>query len=188
MVETMLNNGQKPLKPGKTPFNYHQEIQCKIESAFDNLDLFTQQPDNVVSFKSDHPPSYPVDDCDNDTTIPYLPISATASTTTPIVSTVTASTSTIGSSTTVPVTTAAGTVAGVTAAVSTTLIATASTTTPIASTVTAFTATIGSPTTFPVTTAVTILKIRKLGYRILINIVDFMICQRKREQIHFLFI
>ncbi|CAG2192227.1 unnamed protein product [Mytilus edulis] len=68
----MFNNGKKPLKPGKTPSNYHQEIQCKIESAFDNLDLFTKQPDNVVSFKADHPPSYPVDDCDNDTTIPYV--------------------------------------------------------------------------------------------------------------------
>ncbi|CAG2207365.1 unnamed protein product [Mytilus edulis] len=151
-------------------------------SAFDNLDYSTKQPDNVVSFKADHPPSYPVDDCDNDTTIPYvedqpffqsspihstknhflsswtgqptlpssitplrpsivhrpsipstfakrpapitnrlqtpqhfsslypkLPISATASTTTPIASTVTATTSTIGSLTTVPVTTAVGT-------------------------------------------------------------------------------
>ncbi|VDH94129.1 Hypothetical predicted protein [Mytilus galloprovincialis] len=68
----MINNGKKPLKPGKTPSNYHLEIHCKIESAFDNLDLFTKQPDNVVSFKADHPPSYPVDDCDNDTTIPYV--------------------------------------------------------------------------------------------------------------------
>ena len=66
----MFNNSKKPLKQGKTPANYHQEIQCDIESAFDNLDLFTKKPDNVISFKPDHPPSYPVDD--NDTTIPYV--------------------------------------------------------------------------------------------------------------------
>ncbi|VDI31127.1 Hypothetical predicted protein [Mytilus galloprovincialis] len=148
----MFNNGKKPLKPGETPSNYHQEIQCKIESAFDNLDLFTKQPDNVVSFKVGHPPSttYPAIQYNSVKTVnctranipstfakrpapitsrlqtpqhfsslyPKLPISATASTTTPIASTVTASTSTIGSLTTVPVTTAAGTGAG---AVSSTL-------------------------------------------------------------------
>ncbi|VDI38855.1 Hypothetical predicted protein [Mytilus galloprovincialis] len=66
----MFNNSKKPLKQGKTPANYHQEIQCDIESAFDNLDLFTKKTNNVISFKPDHPPSYPVDD--NDTTIPYV--------------------------------------------------------------------------------------------------------------------
>ncbi|CAC5378379.1 unnamed protein product [Mytilus coruscus] len=67
---TMSNNGKKPLTPGKTPSNYHQEIQSKIESAFDNLDIFANQSDNVVTFKNAHPPSYPVVDYDNDTTIP----------------------------------------------------------------------------------------------------------------------
>ncbi|CAC5368618.1 unnamed protein product [Mytilus coruscus] len=55
--EPCLTTGKKPLKPGKTPSNYHQEIQSKIESAFDNLDIFANQSDNVVTFKNAHPPS-----------------------------------------------------------------------------------------------------------------------------------
>ncbi|CAG2207332.1 unnamed protein product [Mytilus edulis] len=68
----MYNNGKKPQKPGKTPSNYnqHQQIQAKLDSAFDNLDIF-DKTDNVVTFKTDNPPSYPVEDCDNNTTIPY---------------------------------------------------------------------------------------------------------------------
>ncbi|VDH93799.1 Hypothetical predicted protein [Mytilus galloprovincialis] len=57
---------------GKTPSNYnqHQQIQAKLDSAIDNLDIF-DKTDNVVSFRTDNPPSYPVEDCDNNTTIPY---------------------------------------------------------------------------------------------------------------------
>ncbi|XP_071140139.1 integumentary mucin A.1-like [Mytilus edulis] len=71
MVEDFVLNGRKPHKPGKTPSNYiqHQQIQAKLDSAFDNLDIF--DTDNVVNFKTDNPPSYLVEDCDNNTTIPY---------------------------------------------------------------------------------------------------------------------
>ncbi|CAG2226067.1 Transposon Ty3-G Gag-Pol polyprotein,Transposon Ty3-I Gag-Pol polyprotein [Mytilus edulis] len=67
----MYSNG-KPQKPGKTPSNYshHRQIQEKLDSAFDNLDIF-DKTDNVVTFKTDKPSSYPVEDCDNNTTIPY---------------------------------------------------------------------------------------------------------------------
>ena len=68
----MYSNGKKPQKPGKTPSNYshHRQIQEKLDSAFDNLDIF-DKTDNVVTFKTDKPSSYPVEDCDNNTTIPY---------------------------------------------------------------------------------------------------------------------
>ncbi|CAC5421911.1 unnamed protein product [Mytilus coruscus] len=65
----MFSN-KKTAKPGKTPDNYKQQIHNKLDSALEGLDIdiFTNHDDDSVIFQKKVTP----DDCDNDTTIPYV--------------------------------------------------------------------------------------------------------------------
>ncbi|CAC5421917.1 unnamed protein product [Mytilus coruscus] len=66
----MFSN-KKTAKPGKTPDNYKQQIHNKLDSALEGLDIdiFTNHHDDSVIFQKK---SQTPDDCDNDTTIPYV--------------------------------------------------------------------------------------------------------------------
>ncbi|CAC5395734.1 unnamed protein product [Mytilus coruscus] len=64
----MFSNEKKTAKPGKTPDNYKKQIHNKLDSAFEGLDIFSDQQEDGVIFKK----GYPVADCDNDTPIPYV--------------------------------------------------------------------------------------------------------------------
>ncbi|CAC5395733.1 unnamed protein product [Mytilus coruscus] len=64
----MFSNEKKTAKPGKTPDNYKKQIHNKLDSAFEGLDIFSDQQEEGVIFKK----GYPVADCDNDTPIPYV--------------------------------------------------------------------------------------------------------------------
>ncbi|VDI10638.1 Hypothetical predicted protein [Mytilus galloprovincialis] len=67
----MFSNEKKTAKPGKTPDNYKQQVHYKLDSAFEGLDIFADQQDDIISFKKGYPIEHQVADCDNDTTIPY---------------------------------------------------------------------------------------------------------------------
>ncbi|VDH94131.1 Hypothetical predicted protein [Mytilus galloprovincialis] len=67
----MFSNEKKTAKPGKTPDNYKQQVHYKLDSAFEGLDIFADQQDDIISFKKSYPIKHQVAECDNDTTIPY---------------------------------------------------------------------------------------------------------------------
>ncbi|CAG2191423.1 unnamed protein product [Mytilus edulis] len=68
----MFSNEKKTAKPWKTPDNYKQQVHNKLDSAFEGLDIFEDQQEDVISFKRGYPIEHLVADCDNDTTIPYV--------------------------------------------------------------------------------------------------------------------
>ncbi|CAC5395736.1 unnamed protein product [Mytilus coruscus] len=157
----MFSNEKKTDKPGKTPDNYKKQINNKLDSAFEGLDIFSDQQEDGVIFKKGYPVAHPVADCDNDTTIPTpqhfaalnpkLPSTASYNTITTTAASVSTATTTSVTTTTVTTGVGAGATATTIPSTSTKIISYNTITTTAAS---VSTATTTSVTTTTVTTGV----------------------------------
>ncbi|CAC5394750.1 unnamed protein product [Mytilus coruscus] len=58
--------------PERTTSPADQHITQHLQYGYQSPLFDIMNDDNVVTFKNDHPPTYPVVDCDNETTIPYM--------------------------------------------------------------------------------------------------------------------